>query len=400
MNQFSQCLFFVEERRGKVSRWGSDPKLKHYFLRLSQDQPDFELVDWLVYFVERVVNPADTYETSDRHFALRHLWCFYQLEFYFVARKWWHNCRSPQQLYSWEALFDAIAEPFVDLNQAQDCLKNFDPKIATKSYINTLCYRRGKDWLQKKFGADFMRKLPFVQSWETAANANGDWDSANQTQAESQAIADQELRQDHTQQKQQQERIYQVVAQQLAALDEQRSRGIYLKPTPLTLAEVMRIGYGINIGQSGTAAVLQANQYAIDQSKLSRHFKTFKVSLFLHCLDAFSQELQELKEILNEQCLEPEESELFEELAQKQHKTLDSLLKNYYQDWIFDHVVQVAHSAQISSQLHHWLIELLQLWFREQLKLQFELGDLPPATYKKMQQVLADWKEKLHAQTA
>ncbi|MEM8643100.1 MAG: hypothetical protein AAGG51_30425 [Cyanobacteria bacterium P01_G01_bin.54] len=362
---------------------------------MRQAEPDFETVDWLVYFLDRVVNQDIAYETSDRHLALRYLWCFYQLEFYFVARKWWRNCRSPEQIYSWESLFDAIAEPFVELNQAQNCLKTFDPRIATKSYINTLCYRRGKDWLQKKFGTDFINKLPLVQSWETALSANEDWDYSAQNQAETQAIADQELRQEQTAQKQQQARIYHLVVQHLATLDQQRDQDHYLKPTPLTLAEVMRIGYGTNIGQSGTASILQENQYAIDQSTLSRHFKAFKAKLFMHCLNAFAQELAERQEELNKQYCQPEQNEIFKRLAQKQHKTLDSLLKSYYQDWIFENIVQLYYSPNISTQLQNWLIELLQIWFRDQLKLKFELDYLKPATIKKMEQVLAHWKAQL-----
>lgn len=403
VNQFSQLLFFVEERHRKVSRWGDDPQLKQNFSRLLETQPLFTVTDWLIYFVAQVTeaNPTDI---QAQKFALRHLACFYQLEFYFLARKWWLNCRSPRCVFAWEELFDAIAEPFIDLKQAQTTLKTFDPKIARKSYINTVCYRRGKDWLQKKFGADFFQTLPRLTSFDTALQEDGEQDKVQQNKL-TRKLADSKASFDaQTIIKKEQNQVLQVVTATLEKLERDRTTepAIVKDPSLLTIWEVMVIAYGTNIGQSGTAKILQGNDYFIEQTKLSRKLKGFKSRLFLQCSAAFAQEIAEqhhcklLTNKADPSAIVPEQNENLQKMAQDQHKTLDPILKNYYQDWLFK-VAIYPHSSQIfSAQLRVWLIDMLQVWFKQQLEIDFDLSYITTAMVKKMWQVLEAWEMELN----
>lgn len=153
--QFSQELYFVEEPQGKKSYWAQNPKLERRFKQLIKDHPAHEKIDWLIYFLNRIRSAQD-YELAERQLSLNHFACFYQLEFYYAARELHRKYPKVRQLYHWESLFDAIADPFVTLETAQKALQKFNPVISTKKYIQILCERRGRDWLRKQCSSDLI----------------------------------------------------------------------------------------------------------------------------------------------------------------------------------------------------------------------------------------------------
>lgn len=392
VSQFSECLLFTEQQTGTLSRWETEFQLKQHMQKLTPEFPNYHSVDWLVYFVDRVTH--DNYSVTERQQALRHLWCFYQLEFYYLARRWWFKLKSAQGALCWTELFDVISSPFTDLNRAARSLKNFDPHSSSKSYINTTCYRVGKDWLKKRLKADFDENPIILQSLEVSQGEDEARSRSQQSKIEEVTTEEQETSDVRAKQKVEQERIWQLLNDLLAELRQQSQTGqlAYFQPSKLTLWEVMLIGYGLNIGQSGTALILENNQQDVDQSKISRRLKTFKMSLFARCVEAFAREIaEEFSDGLPASETQPD----FQKIAQQQHKSFDPLLKNYYQEWIYDRVLCTQDFTSELKAIYTGILYCLQLWFQSELELSFEMDYLTAGMIKKLQQVLMIWSQQL-----
>ncbi|WP_139276462.1 hypothetical protein [Spirulina major] len=397
VTQFSECLFFVEQNNRTVSQWGVELRLKRNMVKLSAQYPNYGRVDWLIYFIQRVI--SKTMSFGEQSQALRHLCCFYQVDFYYLAKQWWFKTKCPQGVYAWTDLFDAIATPFTNLEKAQVSLKDFDPKYTTKSYINKICYRVGRDWLRQKFGAQFEAQLGAVQLLGDAQSPSDDdraW--AVHHKAEELALKEQAIQAEMTQYKVEQHRIWQRVIQSLANLEQQHQAQQLktLHPSQLTLWDVMSIGYGFNIGQSGVDQILAGNHQRVTQSTICRRLTSFKTQLFLECLHEFSQEIQEgLGHCLPNDETHPD----FQKIAKAQHKKLEPLLRTYYQDWIYSTLIKPSltndYTASITVEIITEITVVLSHWLQKEFELVLNPSYLSNGMCKKMQAVLELWAQKI-----
>lgn len=393
--QFSSFLAFGQEstatgRYHYVSRWQPEKRWVEHYRTLSAAQPNWDVVEWVAYFVDCVM--GDSLSAIEQQLALHHLWCFYQEDCYYLSRKWFMSRKLPRHLFSWPEIFDVVCEPLTDLAKARKSFKHFDPRCSYRKYVNQLLYHRSRDVFHRKLGPSHWQTPPMIYSLEEP--------NADTQKERSHPELEQEFEREeaHRQQKVQQNQVYQAVEQRLQQLaqDHNSKQKIPIPPTTLTLWEMMLIGYGLNIGQSGTVQILQYNNQPLFQTSLSRKLQTFKIELFLACLTLFAQEIQDqLGEGWGEQ--PPENNANFQNMAQKQHKSLDPLLRQYYQDWIYEFVLKQNFDAMVVSALDLWLINQLQAWFQTQLKIIFELEALTPAMIKKMGQVLQAWEAELRA---
>lgn len=390
--QFSSFLAFVKPatKTGRyLSRWSVEKSWAEDCRTLSVAHPDWEVANWLAYFVDCLTRKA--LSPSKQQLALHHLWCFYQEDCYYLSRKWWMDRKLPRHLFSWPEIFDVVCEPLTDLAKARRSLQNFDPHCSYRKYIKQLLYHRSRDAFYRKLGPSHWQKPPVIYSLEQA-------DAESPKERSQPDLQEFEREKAHQEQKAQQDQVYKIVEQRLKQLKLDRNPGkrAPIPPTTLTLWEMMLMGYGLNIGQSGTVQILEYNRQPLQQSKLSRQLQTFKVELFLACLLPFAQEIQDqLGDRLAEK--QPEQDADFKNLAQKQHKSLDPLLKQYYQDWIFKFVLKEGFDPISASALDLWLISQLQAWFKTQLEIIFELEAFTPAVIKKMRQVLQAWEAELRA---
>ncbi|NEO84073.1 MAG: hypothetical protein F6J87_07425 [Spirulina sp. SIO3F2] len=397
VSQFSECLLFVtNEANYTTSHWVIDPKLDRDISKLIKQHPQNTATDWLVYFVARVT--SNQYSQTDRKLALQHLWCFYQLDFYYLARSWWFKTKCPQGVYSWTELFEAIYQPFFDLKEAENALKYFDPKNTKYSYINTICYRAGRDWLRQRLGRDFEANPIALQSREQSQVNDDEIFLSQQLKIEAAETEEQESSQEHAKIKSEQERIWNVVCQNLADLKRQSQQGqlSIFEPSQLTLWEIMLIGYGLNVGQSGTSQILDHNNKKVDQSKISRKLKALKIELFASCINEFSAEIAEN---FSDQNLVSELQPSFQKMAKEQNKTLDSILKTYYRDWLYNVLLKAQNARRYSLLAKDGIIECLKLWFKEQLHLTFDIAYLTNGMVKKLYKVIALWIEQLNHET-
>jgi hypothetical protein len=362
-------------------------------VNLSAQYPHYGRVEWLIYFIQQVT--STTTPIAKQSQALRHLFCFYQVDFYYLAKRWWFKTKCPQGAYAWTDLFDAIATPFTNLEKAQISLKDFDPQYTTKSYINKICYRVGRDWLRQKFGVHFEDQLGAVEFWGNGqSDSEGDrvWDV--QHRAEKLALKEQDIQVEVTQYKVQQHRIWQRVAQSLDDLEKQHQAQQLdpLSPSQLTLWDVMSIGYGFNIGQSGVEKILISNHQRVTQCTLSRRLQVFKMELFLNCLDEFSQEI---REELSDRLPTDETHPAFQKIAKAQHKKLDPLLRIYYQDWIYSTLIKPSLTHRYADELMTEITIVLSHWLQQEFELVFTPSYLSNGMRKKMQSVLELWEQKI-----
>lgn len=392
--QFCTFLTFIPRENpgqcGYISRWRQEKPWVQHYRTLAAAHPEWELQDWLVYLRDGL--GGDRPLASQ--LALHHLWCFYQEDCYYLSRKWFTSGKLPRQMFGWQEIFDVVCEPLADLTKARKSLKTFDPHTSYRKYIHQLLYHRSRDSFQQKIGRSNWQDLPVIISLEETPSPDPTDEGrplrgmASIPDLEKAYERDQVARDQQAQQSQVRELIDQALAKRRAAPP--------MAPTTLNLWEIMLMGYGLNIGQSGAVQILAYNQQPIQQSYLSRKLQTLKIELFLICLAEFSEEIREQLE--NSRCdFPPEQDANFKNLAQKQHKNLDPILKEYYQDWILEFVLKGNQDTIDTAAVNLWLITQLQTWFRAELQIIFELKALTPAMIKKMGQVLENWQVKLRS---
>jgi len=394
--QFSTFLVF--ERVGThprqnpcLSHWRSEKRWVDHYRSLSATHPDWETIDWLAHFVDCL--QSDTTPPTEQQLALYHLWCFYQEDFYYLSRQLWMGKKLPHHLFSWQEIFDVVCEPLSDLDKARRSLRNFDPRHSYRRYTKQLFYHRSRDIFHRKLGTQQWQSLPVIFSLEKI-------DLKTQEEYAFHDLDEQEFERVklNLEEKEQHKQVWETVKQRLEALEGDRhpAKKIPIPPTTLTLWEMMLMGYGLNIGQSGTVQILNYNHQPLLQSKLSRQLKTFKVELFLACSAIFAEEivLQMGMEWIQDN---PEQNLDFQNRAEQQHKSLDDILRQYYQDWIYEFVIKQDFDPMGVSTLDLWLINQLQAWFQTQLEIIFKLEALTPAMIKKMGQVLQAWAAELRA---
>ncbi len=389
--QFSSFLAFEPTTKtGRYLRscWRVEKSWAEDYRTLQSAHPQWELQDWLIYFIEGLGGDRP----SESQLALQHLWCFYQEDCYYLSRKWFNSGKLPRQMFSWQEIFEVVCEPLTDLNKARKSLKTFDPRTSYRKYIHQLLYHRSRDRFQQKLGRSNWQHLPVIISLEeTTVLDSKDKERPPRAMASAPDLEKAYERDEADRyEKAQQSQVRELIDQEL----EKRRDLAPMAPTTLTLWEIMLMGYGLNIGQSGAVQVLTYNQQPIQQSHLSRKLQTLKIELFLACLAAFSEEIQAK---LGDYCgdFPPEQDANFKKLAQKQHKNLDPILKEYYRDWILEFVLKSSQDAVDQAAVHLWLITQLQTWFKAQLQIILELEALTPAMIKKMGQALEHWEVEL-----
>lgn len=388
--QFSQVLYFADEPQGKRSYWAKNPRLERRFNQLIQDYPDYTKTDWLIHFLNRVCSNQD-YELVERQLSLNHLAAFYQLEFYYAAKLLRLRYARIRELYPWEAIFDAITEPFIVLELSQKLLQKFDPKISTKKYIQTLCERRGRDWLRKKFGSHLNELSISITSSDPIDDREDRRSYSGQQQISERFSDAQETHEAQAQLKQDQHELWKIVFTYLEEVYKKyqtRQLKTFGK-TPFTIWEALLITYGTNIGQSGTALIFTGNGHPVNQATLARKFQSFNITLFLKCRELLCRKID--PDALDKNL---EQSEQFGGYLKEQHKTIGSLLKIYYQDLIYEAAIANADPQTICALDQAGLINALQVWFRSELNIQFDLDCLDSAKERKLHTVLNVWEQK------
>ncbi|MDB9313637.1 hypothetical protein PN462_11050 [Spirulina sp. CS-785/01] len=392
--RFSTLLVF-EPLQGRVrSQWACDRKFQSQLQQIIATSPQREDKDWLIDFLTTLRDPSQP--QSNRQTAQKALLCFYQETCFWITKKLWRKVKYLYPLASWPDVFAVATAPFETVEEACNTFKNFDPSQSTKNYIRTLVYRQIKHWLNQKNGQG--DKLIILSLEQTSDPQEEEFPNRQKKQLQEQTIKDQETQDSQSEQKLSQERILQIIERELTKLEQKAklSHKPTLGKTNITLWASLLISYGLNLMQSGTAQLLQANQKNIAQYVLARQFKTLKISLFIQCIQEFAEELREsFWSHFNEESNTPlEKNPQFQALAKDNQKALDGVLRDYCHQWIFHNVLS-PKQKQLTPPLEQRVIETLTHWLHNSFLLLLDLPCLTTAQRKKFDKAVALWLQNL-----
>lgn len=398
LTRFSTLLAIEFSRDRAIAKWVEDSDLKANIAKLANLSPNQEDKDWLAYFLNILRNP--THSKAEQERARQHIFCFYQETCFWTTKKLWRKIKYLYPIATWSEVFECAGEDLETRERAISVLKHFDPNQSTKNYVKTMVYRKIQHWLEKQIGPH--PRLNLI-SFEEQSN-NGNEENANISLSQQQEIhqtivEEQETQTALSQRKIKRDRILTVVEAELHKIEQtfEATKAPKIGKSQISLWAVLLLSYGLNLMQSGTAKLLRANYFAIDQSALSRHLTSFKITLFIKCVREFTGELK--TEITEEQKADEnlpiEQLQGFQELAQEKHKLLDDLLNYFCQNWIWEKVLDPV-KQKIRHPLEKSILNILSNWLQRYFQLVLDLTCLSSAQHKKFNKVVTLWIQEFN----
>ncbi|MBP0018303.1 MAG: hypothetical protein J7647_12245 [Cyanobacteria bacterium SBLK] len=393
VSRFSTLLKISPSHGRAIAEWITDSRLKANMTQLVNLIPDNAEGDWLTYFLNILRNTG--HPQAEREQARQHIFCYYQETFFWVVKKLWRKVKYLYPVATWNEVFECAGEDFEKLESAIAVLKHFDPSQSTRNYIRTIVYRKIRHWLEKQIGPH--PRLDLISFDEQILNSEEEISTIQNIQT---AVAEEQaLKFTSSQRKNQHDRLLRIIEVELQKIERafQAGQAPKIGKTQISLWVVLILSYGLNLMQSGAAKLLKANNLEVDQSALSRHLKTWKITLFIKCVHEFTNELKmnftDGKE--SEENVPLEQNPEFLEFANEKHKLLDDILKDFCQNWIVKKVLQPARS-EIQLPVEEGIIKVLDRWFQCYFKLVLDLTCLSEVQNKKFNKAVSFWQQELN----
>ncbi|MEM9540612.1 MAG: hypothetical protein AAGA60_14055 [Cyanobacteria bacterium P01_E01_bin.42] len=391
VSRFSTLLSIQPANGRAIAEWVTDSQLKANMTQLVNLTPEGTESDWLIYFLNILRDSSH----PEQEQARRHIFCYYQETFFWTTKKLWRKVKYLYSTATWNEVFECAGEDFEKLESAIAALKHFDPSQSTKNYIKTMVYRKIRHWLKKQIGEH--PRLDLISFEEQPQNHEEEISTIQVIQA---AVVEEQTRKStSSQRKNEHDRLLTIIEAELQTIEQtfQTGKAPKIGKTQISLWIILMLSYGLNLMQSGTAKLLKANNLQVDQSALSRHLKTWKITLFVKCIHEFNDEFT-MNFTAGQKSTENvplEQSSEFLELANKQHKLLDELLKDFCQDWIEKIVLQPARLT-LQPPIEEGIVNVLADWLQNYFKLALDLTCLSEAQNKKFNKAVKFWQQELN----
>ncbi len=396
--RFTTLLLFARVGQRQVCQWVPVPLLVEHWQNLEPRHVERNDLEWLHHFLNRLRD--ETQPASERDLARQHLQAFYQAVCFWTLRKLWRKLTYVYPIADWEVSFDLATRDFQDTAKLAQSLRNFDPDRSVNKYVERICYRQVNHWLARQTGGQ--RQLQMLAFEEAPPNDDaGAW---SQQQTINTAIASEQAQQaERARVKLASERLWQAIARELAQVEDRdrQGSGETVGRTGVGLWPVLLSTYGLNLGQSGSAIWLQANQKTVNQSTIARLLQRLRVGLFAQCAREFARELparwRDVEAPLETGALEGDRD--FQAFAETQKAAIEACLDLYCRDWLYQRVLQPLacdlRQSGASPALADWIVQTLADWLLASFHLQFQLSFFSQALVKKLNQAIAQWRDRL-----